>query len=65
MTHPPHLSVSPPNPHSDEPEDADLQEVMQHVPSGAFALSGLTVGLMLVAWFLIYAFVFLPRGMVS
>jgi hypothetical protein len=65
MTHPPHLSVSPPNPHSDEPDDAALQHVMQHAPNGALALSGLTVGLMLLAWFLIYAFVFLPRGMVS
>jgi hypothetical protein len=29
------------------------------------ALSALTVGLLLVAWFLVYALVFLPRGMVS
>lgn len=35
------------------------------VPSGAMALAGLTVGLLLLAWLLIYAFVFLPRGMVG
>jgi hypothetical protein len=29
------------------------------------ALSLLTVGLLLLAWFLMYAFVFLPRGMVG
>jgi hypothetical protein len=28
---------------------------MQEVPGGALALSGLTVGLLLLAWFLIYA----------
>jgi len=35
------------------------------MPRGALALSALTVGLLLLAWILIYAFVFLPRGMVS
>jgi hypothetical protein len=49
----------------DSVNDEALVRVMQEVPSGALALSGLTVGLMLLAWFLIYAFVFLPRGMVS
>ncbi len=38
---------------------------MREVPRGALALAGLTVGLLLLGWFLIYAFVFLPRGMVS
>jgi hypothetical protein len=38
---------------------------MRDVPRGALALSALTVGLLLVAWFLLYALVFLPRGMVS
>ena len=40
-------------------------DVMREVPSGALALSLLTVGLLLLAWFLMYAFVFLPRGMVG
>jgi hypothetical protein len=38
---------------------------MREVPRGALALSGLAVGLLLVAWFLMYALVFLPRGMVG
>jgi hypothetical protein len=38
---------------------------MRDVPRGALALSALTVGLLVVAWFLVYALVFLPRGMVS
>jgi hypothetical protein len=35
------------------------------VPRGALALAGITVGLLLIAWFLIYFFVFLPRGSVG
>ncbi len=50
---------------TDEPADADLERVMQEVPRGALALAALTVGLLLVGWFLIYLLVFLPRGMVS
>jgi hypothetical protein len=46
-------------------DDEALAGVMRDVPSGALALSALTVGLLLVAWFLIYALIFLPRGMVS
>ena len=57
-------AVEPATPH-EAVSDAALERVMQEVPSGALALSGLTVGLLLLAWFLMYAFVFLPRGMVS
>ena len=38
---------------------------LQAVPSGAFALAGTAVGLLLVAWFSIYVFVFLARGPVG
>jgi hypothetical protein len=50
---------------ADEIDEAALERVMREVPRGAWALSGLTVGLLLLAWILIYAYVFLPRGMVS
>jgi hypothetical protein len=46
-------------------DDEALARVIRDVPRGALALSVLTVGLLLVAWFLIYALIFLPRGMVS
>lgn len=52
-------------PTGDSPSDEALERVMQEVPSGALALSALTVALMLLAWFFIFVFVFLPRGMVS
>ena len=45
--------------------DPALERVMAEVPRGALVLSGLTVGLLLLAWLFVYAFVFLPRGMVS
>ena len=50
---------------SDEVDDEALERVMAEVPRGALALSGLTVGLLLLAWFLMYVFVFLPRGPVG
>jgi hypothetical protein len=46
-------------------DDAALERVMREVSRGALALSGLTVGLLLLAWFFVYAFIFLPRGMVG
>ncbi|MFN4141324.1 hypothetical protein [Aestuariivirga sp.] len=51
------------HPEDDEAYAAD--ERLAAVPSGAMALAGLTVGLLLLAWLLIYAFVFLQRGMVG
>jgi len=52
-------------PTSETADDAALERAMAEVPKGALALSGLTVALLLLAWFLIYAFVFLPRGTVG
>ena len=46
-------------------DDAALERVMREGPRGALAISVLTVGLLLLAWFLMYALVFVPRGMVG
>jgi hypothetical protein len=62
--HPDFSSQVPPRT-DDVIDDAALERVMREVPSGALALSLLTVGLLLLAWFLMYAFVFLPLGMVG
>jgi hypothetical protein len=48
-----------------EPSEEELERVMRDVPRGALALAALTVGMLLVGWLLVYALVFLPRGMVS
>lgn len=47
-------------------EDPEIPEaVMREVPKGALALAGLTVGLLVAAWFAMYLLVFLPRGQVG
>lgn len=46
----------------DDETPALPKAVMREVPKGALALSALTVGLLVAAWFVLYLFVFLPRG---
>ena len=48
-----------------EPSEEELERIMREVPRGALALAALTVGMLLVGWLLVYALVFLPRGMVG
>jgi len=53
------------------PQDDDglsqdqVNRALRDTPKGAFALAGLTVGLLIAAWVAIYFFVFLPRGSVG
>lgn len=46
-------------------EQVRLEQAMSQTPKGALALSGAAVLLLLIAWFSIYLFVFLPRGSVG
>jgi len=50
-----------------EPEELDAEQLrrLAPVPSGAAALAGAAVFLLLLAWVLIYLLVYLPRGMVG
>jgi hypothetical protein len=52
-----------------ERRSADLDEqqmlALREVPSGAIALGGAAVLLLLIAWLLIYLLVYLPRGMIG
>ncbi len=52
---------------SDDPgaEQAELDAVMKEVPRGALALSSIAVLLLLVGWFYVYFFIFVPRGTVG
>jgi len=60
------VAPSVPAPSDDDGIDAAaLASVMTEVPRGALALAGLTVGLLVVAWFAIYLLIFIPRGPVS
>jgi len=42
-----------------------IEAALKQTPRGAFALAGLTVGLLMAAWFAIYLLIFLPRGSVG
>ncbi len=42
-----------------------IDAALKQTPRGAFALAGITVGLLMAAWLAVYFFVFLPRGSVG
>ena len=42
-----------------------LEKALAQTPRGAFALAGLTTGLLMLAWLAMYVLVFLPRGEVG
>jgi hypothetical protein len=46
-------------------EANEMEAALTQVPRGALALAGTAVGLLMLAWLLIYLFVFLPRGQVG
>ena len=46
-------------------ETAAMKRALQEVPRGAVALAGAAVVLLMICWFAIYVFVFLPRGSVG
>lgn len=46
-------------------EANEMKAALTQVPCGALALAGTAVGLLMLAWFVIYLFVFLPRGQVG
>jgi hypothetical protein len=58
---------TPTTPHSKEPmgDEPELERALVEVPRGALALAGIATALLLIAWFAIYVFVFLPRGTVN
>jgi hypothetical protein len=46
-------------------DEAALEMAMREVPRGAIAVAGTAVALLMICWFAIYLFVFLPRGSVG
>jgi hypothetical protein len=49
----------------DREELRQLEAAMDEAPRGALVISGIAVGLLILAWLFIYVFVFLPRGTVG
>ena len=48
-----------------EDEDTRVLKIVSEGPRGAFALAGLSVGIVIAIWLAFYFFVFLPRGSVG
>ena len=53
------------HPNDDGLTEQALDDALKETPRGAFALAGITVGLLMAAWVAIYVLVFLPRGSVG
>lgn len=49
----------------DDIAEADLDRVMREVPKGAMALAAISVLLLMIGWFYVYFFIFIPRGTVG
>jgi hypothetical protein len=52
-------------PGDDDVAQGELDAVMEKVPKGALALSGIAVLLLLIGWFFVYFAIFIPRGSVG
>ena len=50
---------------SDAEEVQRVEAAMDGTPRGALAVSGIAVALLLLGWFFVYVFIFLPRGPVG
>src|SRR5690349_17635421 len=48
-----------------EADDALDLALLEPAPSGAFVLAGIAVALLVVAWLVMYFFLFIPRGPVG
>ena len=58
------MSERPSADEADAPSAEQLSRLAR-VPTGAAALSGIAVGLLLLAWILLYLLIYLPRGMIG
>lgn len=59
------MTSEPSGPDSRADEEAALEAALAEAPRGAIAVAGVAVGLLMLCWFAIYLFVFLPRGSVG
>ena len=50
---------------ADVDDEAALAAALDEVPRGAVAVAGIAVALLLIGWFFVYLFIFLPRGSVG
>jgi hypothetical protein len=48
-----------------EDEDRRVDDIVRHGPVGAFAVAGIATAIVVALYFLFYAVVYLPRGVVQ
>jgi hypothetical protein len=46
-------------------DEERLSAVLSEVPRGALALASVAVVLLLLGWFFVYVFIFIPRGSIG
>lgn len=46
-------------------DEAALEAALEQTPRGAVVVAGIAVVLLLIGWFFVYLFIFLPRGSVG
>ena len=46
-------------------DEAALEAALEETPRGALVVAGIAVVLLLLGWFFVYLFIFLPRGSVG
>ena len=52
--------------HIDAPSKLDqAAQALRNGPIGAYVVSGITVGLLFIAWLVFYFFLFMPRGSIG
>ncbi len=62
----PHQSSTHSPGHVDAPNRSDeAARALHNGPIGAYIVSGITVGLLFIAWLMFYFFLFMPRGSVG
>ena len=50
---------------ADEQREREIDEIVRRGPSGAFAVAGIAVAIVIAIYLAFYFFVFLPRGAVQ
>jgi hypothetical protein len=57
--------VTQPPSQADEQREREIDEIVRRGPSGAFAVAGIAVAIVIAIYLAFYFFVFLPRGAVQ
>ena len=57
--------MSPSEQPTDDPREAEVEEIVRRGPGGAFAVAGVATAIVVLIFLLFYLLVYLPRGAVQ